>query len=73
MTFVKQDLMGAMPGLEAVEVPEGTDLRACMMHSALVGAMAVITGCSAPAEQQTMNAKDKETSKSGLAVSMALC
>ncbi|HMF95423.1 MAG TPA: L-serine ammonia-lyase [Vicinamibacterales bacterium] len=53
MTSVKQDQIVDVPGLDAAEVPQGIDRRAFMMRSALVGAMAVITGCSAPTEQQT--------------------
>jgi L-serine dehydratase len=40
----------------AVELPAGLDRRAFMMRSALVGATAVITGCSAPSEQQVATA-----------------
>ena len=39
-----------------VELPAGLDRRAFMMRSALVGATAVITGCSAPSEQQIATA-----------------
>ena len=35
-----------VPEVDATEVPDGVDRRAFMMRSALVGAMAVITGCS---------------------------
>src|SRR5262249_52272457 len=52
MTSVKQDQTVVVPGLDAAEVPEGIDRRAFMMRSALIGAIAVITGCSAPSEQQ---------------------
>jgi L-serine dehydratase len=39
-----------------VELPAGLDRRAFMMRSALFGATAVITGCSAPTEQQIASA-----------------
>src|SRR5262245_21710743 len=35
-----------VPEVDATDVPDGVDRRAFMMRSALVGAMAVITGCS---------------------------
>ena len=35
-----------VPEVDATEVPDDVDRRAFMMRSALVGAMAVITGCS---------------------------
>jgi L-serine dehydratase len=38
--------------LNSIEVPEGVDRRAFMMRSALVGAMAAITGCSPAPPQQ---------------------
>jgi L-serine dehydratase len=40
------------PALAAVGAPDGVDRRAFMMRSALVGAMAVISGCAAPTPQQ---------------------
>ena len=42
----RPDANSLVPELDATEVPEGVDRRAFMMRSALVGAMAVITGCS---------------------------
>jgi L-serine dehydratase len=39
--------------LNPSDVPEGVDRRGFMMRSAVIGAAAVITGCSAPAPQQT--------------------
>jgi L-serine dehydratase len=41
-----------MPGLNPTEVPPGMDRRAFMMRSAVVGAAAVISGCSTSKEQQ---------------------
>jgi L-serine deaminase len=72
--------------LTPIEPPVGVDRRAFTMRSALAGAMTVITGCSPSAPQQAsalspdlevvkkaMNAKYKETSEGGLAVSVVLC
>ena len=39
--------------LNPTEIPEGVDRRAFMMRSALIGATAVITGCSPATPQQT--------------------
>jgi L-serine dehydratase len=41
------------PDLNPAEAPEGVDRRAFMMRSALVGAVAVINGCSPATPQQT--------------------
>jgi L-serine dehydratase len=38
--------------LQIPEIPEGVDRRAFLMRSAVVGAVAAITGCSGPAQQQ---------------------
>jgi L-serine dehydratase len=38
---------------ESLELPAGVDRRAFMMRSALVGAVSVLAGCSAPTPQQT--------------------
>jgi L-serine dehydratase len=38
--------------LGPADIPAGIDRRAFMMRSALVGAMAVITGCSSPSSEQ---------------------
>ena len=47
MTFDNRpDGNSLVPDLNATEVPDGVDRRAFKMRSALVGAMAVITGCS---------------------------
>ena len=40
------------PELRPAEIPEGVDRRAFMMRSALIGATAVLTGCSPPTPQQ---------------------
>jgi L-serine dehydratase len=40
------------PELTAVEAPDGVDRRAFMMRTALVGAVAVMNGCSPPTPQQ---------------------
>src|SRR5262245_14487275 len=37
---------------DTVELPSGIDRRAFMMRSALVGAVSVMAGCSAPTPQQ---------------------
>ena len=44
-----------LPTLEsnAPEIPAGIDRRAFMMRSAVVGAAAVITGCSVPEKEKT--------------------
>jgi L-serine dehydratase len=44
------------PGLIPADVPPGIDRRAFMMRSALVGATAVITGCTPPSPQQVSTA-----------------
>ena len=43
-----------LPGeeLTSAEIPAGVDRRAFLMRSAVVGAVAVITGCSAPSKEQ---------------------
>jgi L-serine dehydratase len=38
--------------LDALEIPAGFDRRAFLMRSAVVGAVAVMTGCSAPTPEQ---------------------
>ena len=40
------DGFSLVPEIDATEAPDGVDRRAFVMRSALVGAMAVITGCS---------------------------
>ena len=52
-----------------VELPAGLDRRAFMMRSALVGATAVITGCSAPSEQQIATASPSTPGLSRASVS----
>ena len=42
--------------LNPTEIPEGVDRRAFMMRSALIGATAVLTGCSPSTPQQTASA-----------------
>ena len=42
-----------VPALNPDEIPAGVDRRAFLMRSAVVGAAAVITGCSAPSPQTT--------------------
>lgn len=49
MTFDTHD--PKMPELDGIELPTGVDRRTFMMRSAVVGAAAVMTGCSPSSEQ----------------------
>jgi L-serine dehydratase len=49
----KQDEIEVLPDLADADVPAGVDRRAFMMRSALVGAVAVLSGCSAPTAETT--------------------
>ena len=56
MKFADQGHDGAIvpeQELNPTEIPEGVDRRAFMMRSALIGATAVLTGCSPSTPQQT--------------------
>src|SRR5947207_12485583 len=44
----KQDEIEVLPELAGTDVPAGVDRRAFMMRSALVGAVAVLSGCGSP-------------------------
>jgi len=55
MTSENSDREGTVPSereLQPTDVPEGVDRRAFMMRSALVGAVAVLNGCSPATPQQ---------------------
>jgi L-serine dehydratase len=49
----KQDEIEVLPELAGTDVPAGVDRRAFMMRSALVGAVAVLSGCAAPSQEAT--------------------
>ncbi len=48
-----KDTNASLPELDSTVVPDGVDRRAFLMRSAIVGAVSVITGCSAPAADTT--------------------
>jgi L-serine dehydratase len=47
----KNDEIEVLPELAGTDVPNGVDRRAFMMRSALVGAVAVLSGCAAPSSE----------------------
>ena len=49
----KNDDNAFLPDVLGMDLPPGVDRRAFMMRSALVGAVAVLTGCNAASPQQT--------------------
>ena len=53
MSTEKDIELTAVPELEPAEVPVGVDRRAFMMRSAMVGAVAVLSGCSPSTPEQT--------------------
>src|SRR5213595_3314783 len=48
----KQDEIEVLPELAGTDVPAGVDRRAFMMRSALVGAVAVLSGCGSPSPEE---------------------
>src|SRR5438270_77602 len=57
MKFEKpRDKMDLLPKLDLEDIPAGVDRRAFLMRTAMIGSVAVLTGCSAADPKQTAEA-----------------
>jgi hypothetical protein len=80
MEHEDRDDVWAGGGWNAAAIPEGVDRRAFMMRSAVIGAVSVIAGRSAPEAPRCRHrsslpsrCRQISTSEGGVAVSVTLC